>query len=269
MMGSSRQAFAGLRERLARRRVAAEFAGVSTELFSVADLLAGQQQLRAALSDAGQPVEARLGTVDSLFGERVSATTLDVLQDVTGQRWPGPAELVEAVEGLAAQSAFMVAETDGTLDEVEEQLFAFSEAASGSADLQMALTDPSVGPEVKAGLVDTLLAGNAAPATAEVLRYSMSHLRGRRVDSVLAGLIDLAGEQRNRSIAEVRVARPLDADQARRLAAALSRINGREVRLNVVVDRDVIGGISVRIGNDVVDATVAGRVEQARRALTG
>ena len=82
-------------------------------------------------------------------------------------------------------------------------------------------------------------------------------------------LIDLAGEQRSRSIAEVRVARPIDPDQAVRLSAALSRIHGRDVRLNVAVDPAVIGGISVRIGSEVVDATVATRFEQARRALVG
>ena len=269
MMSSSRQVISGLRERLDRRRVAAEFAGVSAELFAVADLLGREQQLRAALSYAGQPVEARMGMVDSIFGERVSATTLDILKDVSGQRWPGSAELLEAVEDLAAQSAFMVAEAEGTLEGVEEQLFAFSQAASGSAELQMALTDPSVGPAQKAGLVDTLLANRAAPQTSEVLGYAMSHLRGRRVDSVLDSLIDLAGEQRDRSIAEVRVARPLEPDQAQRLAAVLSRINGRDVRLNVIVDPEVIGGISVRIGSEVVDATVASRMEQARRALAG
>jgi F-type H+-transporting ATPase subunit delta len=269
MTSSSRQVFSGLRARLDRRRVAAEFADVSGELFAVADLLGKEPQLRSALSDAGQPVAARTGMVDSIFSERISPTGLDILKDVAGQRWPGSAQLVEALEGLAAQSAFMVAETNGALDGVEGELFAFSQAVSGSAELQMALTDPSVGPAEKAGLVDTLLAGRAAPQTCEVLRYAMSHLRGRRVDSVLDGLMDLAGEQRGRSIAEVRVARPLDADQAQRLASALSRINGRDVRLNVVVAPDVVGGISVRIGSEVIDATVASRMEQARRALAG
>ena len=78
-----------------------------------------------------------------------------------------------------------------------------------------------------------------------------------------------AAEQRGRSVAEVRVARPLDPDQATRLAAALSRLQGREVRLNVAVDPNVLGGISVRIGSDVTDATVATRLEQARRVLVG
>ena len=81
---------------------------------------------------------------------------------------------------------------------------------SGSADLQMALTDPSVGAAQKAGLVESLLEGRAVPQASQVLSYAMGHLRGRRVDSVIEDLMDLAGEQRGRSIAEVRVARPLD-----------------------------------------------------------
>jgi F-type H+-transporting ATPase subunit delta len=97
----------------------------------------------------------------------------------------------------------------------------------------------------------------------------MAHLRGRRADSVLEDLMAAAAEQRGRSVAEVRVARPLDDDQAARLEVALTRLRGRPIRLNVAVDPDVVGGIAVRIGSEVIDGTVATRIEQARRALVG
>jgi F-type H+-transporting ATPase subunit delta len=173
------------------------------------------------------------------------------------------------VESLAAQASLLVAEREGGLDRVEDEIFSFSQAVAGSPELQMALTAPSVGAAQKASLVESVLAGRTSSQTAQILGYAMGHLRGRRVDTVLDDLMDLAGEQRNRSVAEVRVARALTDDQATRLAAALSRIHGRGVRLNVALDPDVIGGISVRIGNEVIDATVATRIEQARRALVG
>jgi F-type H+-transporting ATPase subunit delta len=269
MTGSVRESAAGLRSRLDQRRGDPGIPALAGDLFAAADLIGGDVLLRGALSDAGQPAGSRAGLVRSLFGERLSTLAVDVLADVAGQRWSSPTSMVESIEELGAQAAFLSAEADGTLDAVEDELFAFSRAVSGSADLQMALTDPAVGSAQKGALVDGLLAGRAAPQTTAVLTYAMSHLRGRRADSVLEDLMGLAAEQRDRSVAEVRVARPLDPDQAQRLAAALSRLHGRQVRLNVAIDPDVIGGISVRLGNEVIDATMATRMEQARRALVG
>jgi F-type H+-transporting ATPase subunit delta len=269
MSASVRENTAGLRARLDQRRGDPQLEALPGDLFAAADLIGRDSQLRMALSDAGQPAMVREGLARALFAERVSPGAAEVLADVAAQRWSSPNDLLEATEQLAEQAAFIVAERDGSLDSVEDQLFAFSQAVSGSADLQMALTDPAVGSAQKAGLVASLLDGRAVPQTSLVLGYAMGHLRGRRVDTVIDDLMDLAGEQRSRSIAEVRVARPLDRDQAERLSAALSRIHGREVRLNVAVDPDVIGGISVRIGSEVLDATVATRIEQARRALVG
>lgn len=269
MSASVRENSAGLRTRLDQRRGEPGLEALPGDLFAAADLIGRDPQLRMALSDAGQPAQSRAGLVHALFDERLSPGAVEVLADAAAQRWSSPNDLLEVTEHLAEQAAFMVAERDGTLHGVEDQLFAFSQAASGSADLQMALTDPSVGSAQKAGLVESLLDGRVVPQASQVLSYAMGHLRGRRVDSVIDGLMDLAGEQRGRSIAEVHVARPLETDQAERLTAALSRIHGRDVRLNVAVDPDVIGGISVRIGSEVIDATVATRIEQARRALVG
>jgi F-type H+-transporting ATPase subunit delta len=264
-----RENTAGLRARLDGRREDPGLATLPGDLFAAADLVGQDLQLRMALSDAGQPVQSRVGLVRAIFAGRVSPLAVDTLADVASQRWPESTSMLEAVEGLAAQGAFLGAERAASLDAVEDQLFGFSRAVSESADLQMALSDPSVGSQAKAALVESLLVGRAQTQTVQVLAYALSHLRGRRADTVIEGLMDLAAEQRGRSVAEVRVARPLDPEQATRLSAALSRIHGRDVRLNVAVDPEVIGGISVRIGNEVVDATMATRIEQARRVLVG
>lgn len=269
MTASVRENTAGLRSRLDERRGDPALPGLPGELFAAADVLSRESQLRAALSDAGQPTESRVALMRSLLADRVSATALEVLADAVSQRWSQPWELCEAVEILAMQAALLAAESRGNLEDVDRELFAFAQAVAGSASLQMALTDPAVGSQQKAGLVTSLLAGRGTEESAQLLGYAMSHLRGRRVDAVLDDLMALAGDQRDRSVAEVRVARPLEDDQATRLAAVLSRLNGRDVRLNVALDPEVIGGISVRIGNEVIDATVATRIEQARRALIG
>ncbi|MGB7982249.1 MAG: F0F1 ATP synthase subunit delta [Candidatus Nanopelagicales bacterium] len=269
MSGSSRANYSGLRARLDQRRDDPALPGLSGELFAAADVIGADPHLPSALSDSGQPVAARQAMVAALFGSRLSATAVEVLADVVGQRWSAPVEIMESLEGIAAQAGFLVSDRDGTLDAVENDLFAFAQTVSGSADLQMALTNPALTSGQKSDLVRELLEGRALPQSVEVLAYAMGHLRGRRTDSVLEDLSEVAAEQRDRSVAQVRVARPLDEDQAARLGAALSRLQGRDIRLNVAIDPEMIGGISVRIGNELIDATVAHRIEQARRALVG
>lgn len=270
MISSVRENLAGLRARLdERRRFDPALSGLAEELFAVADVVAGDVHLRAALSDAGRPSQLRVATAVSLFQGRVSEAALDCVCDVVGQRWPDARSMVEALEGLGAQSVFLSAQMSGDLDEVEDQLYAVARTVAGSADLQMALTDPAVGAPEKASLIRTLLEGRAAGQTIDVVAYALSHLRGRRADSVLDALIDLAAEQRDRAVAEVRVARPLEPDQTTRLQAVLARMEGRQVHLNVAVEPSVIGGISVRIGDQVIDGTTASRIDQARRALVG
>ena len=118
-------------------------------------------------------------------------------------------------------------------------------------------------------MVSDLLAGRAAVGTTLLLIHTAANLRGRRVDTALASLSDIAAAQRNRVVAHVRVAQPLTADQATRLSAALGRLADRNVTLNVVIDPSVVGGVSVRLGGDVIDGSISNRLEQARRSLVG
>ena len=267
MFGSSRGSLVSVRESLDSRRAEPGFDGVSSDLYAVADLLSREKSLRLAFADAGQPEAGRVALVGDILGSRISPLAVEVVSDVVRQRWSTDADLLSAIEILGAQAAFTVAEADGTLGHVEEELFRFGRAIDASADLQMALTDPSLSATAKAGVVHSLLDGRAAPATIEVLGYTAGHLRGRRADLAVDELSDLAAQQRNRVVAEVRTATPLSDDQQARLAAVLSQLKGRTVQLNVAVDPTVIGGIAVRVGDEFIDGTVAARLEQARRAL--
>lgn len=269
MLGSSRGSLARQSEALDGRRSSAGFDQLAVELFAVAGLLEREQQLRSALADAGQPVGARRALADQVLGSRISPLAAEVVADVVGERWSTDLDLVAALEELAAQAAFTVAEADGTLDATEDELFRFGRAVDASPELQMALTDPAREPAAKAAIVADLLRGRSTAATQLVLGHGVGHLRGRRLDAAVDHLVQLASAQRERVVAEIRVARPLDAEQERRLAAALGRLKGRTVRLNIAVDPAVLGGVHVRIGDEVIDGTVASRLEQARRAVLG
>ncbi len=269
MQGASRGSLARQASALDARRGSEGFEGLAGELYAVADLLDREPALRSTLADSGQSHAVREALVRQVLGGRVSELAIAVLVDVTGDRWSAEDDLVAAVESLAGQAAMSVAESAGTLDAVEEELFRFERAVDSSSELQMALTDPAQSPKVKAAIVADLLRDRSTDVTRQVLEHTVGHLHGRRIDSAIDALIDLAARQRGRMVAEVRVAAPLTDEQVRRLAAALSQMKGREVRLNVAVDPTVLGGVHVTVGDDVIDGTIATRMEQARRVVLG
>jgi F-type H+-transporting ATPase subunit delta len=260
MLGASRGSLARQSEALDSRLGNSGVAELAADLLSVSGLLDTQKQLRNALADSGQPAAGRQALVRQILDGRVGQPAVDVLADVVAERWSNDQDLLLSIEQLAFQAAFAGAAADNTLDATEEELFLFGRALDASSELQMALTDPAQPADVKARTTAT---------TTQVLEYAVGHLHGRRIDSVVDILCELAATQRQKLVAEVRVAAPLTESQKQRLTAALSTLKGRTVRLNVAVDPSVLGGAHVKVGDEVIDGTVASRLEQARRAILG
>jgi len=269
MWGASRSSLSELSDWLDGQRSAEGLAGLPAELFSVADLLDREKTLRTALADSGQSADSRSELAASLLSARISPLALRTVQEAVRRRWSSDADLLLGIEALADQAAFMVADDNGDLDATEDEIFRFGRAVDSSPELQMALTAPALSSAAKAAIVEDLLRDRSTDTTRLVLAYAVGHLHGRRIDAVVDDLAEAAARQRQRIVAEVRVAQPLDADQERRLASALSALKGRQVRLNVAVDPAVLGGVHVTVGDEVIDGTVAARLEQARRSMLG
>lgn len=269
MLGSSRESLAACSAALDTKRQAPGFDELAGQLYAVAAVLDDNAPLRSTLADSGQLSSVREALVRDVFAGKVSDLTLEVLTDAVERRWSEDIDLVLALEQLAAQAAFTVAEGQGSLDATEEEIFRFGRAIDASAELQMALNDPAQGAQVKAAIVRDLLADRSTAATSQVLQAAVGRLHGQRLDVVIDTLCELAARQRDRVVAEVRVAAPLTEEQARRLASALTALKGRTVRLNVAIDPSVMGGVHVTIGDEVIDGTIASRLEQAKRAVLG
>ncbi len=271
MQGRSREALRAAQARLDDRISAAgsddEVRELSDGLSSVALLLEGQPTLRRALTDPVSVVDGRRSLVDALFSGKLAAGPLEVLRDLAGHAWDGSRDLVEATETLAQSAAMSVAERAGALDEVEDELFRFSRLLDREPSLRAALTDHGLPDERKTALVGSLL-DQARPETVRLVQEAVVRAGGS-LESRLSGLSDLAAARRQRMVAHVRVAQPLAQDQADRLAAVLQRIYGHPVALQVAIDPDVLGGVEVRVGDEVLDGTVSRRLASARLRLVG
>jgi F-type H+-transporting ATPase subunit delta len=266
MRGASRVAFAEARDRLSDVvRDADVAATVGDELFAVVGLLDSEPGLRRSLADYTSPREARTGLARGLLGERVSAATLDVVEGLAGARWSVPRDLADTAEELAVFATAAAAGGARNLDDVEDELFRFSRIASGEPELLAAMADQRLPDEQKRGLLDELLADKVTPASLRLITQAVLHPRGRNLEANLADYARLVAEWRQRLIAVVRVATELSGRQRQRLTRALSAIYGQGIQLNVVIDPQVVGGVSVQIGDELIDGTLSSRLAALRR----
>ncbi len=267
MQGPSREALRAASE--ASRAVAAtDPQVVGQELLAVATLLGAQTSLRNALTDNGATPERRLTLAAQVFQGKVTPPTLSVISSAVAQRWSRPRDLTEALEEMGADALLAHAEQDGRIDAVEEQLFRFSRLIESSSDLQILLSNPAVPDATKAAVTGDLLAGRAEPETSTLVDHVVSHPAGRRVTHRLDELVELAAQRREQLLADVRAPVGLTEAQQTRLAAALTRIYGRPVTLAVSVDPSLLGGAVVRVGDEIIDGSVASRLATTRRTLT-
>ncbi len=178
-------------------------------------------------------------------------------------------DLADALELLAVDALVIAAEQDGVLGSLEDELFRFERTVDGAPELRDALSDRRADPQAKAELISDLLRGKATDATVRLARQAVLHPRGRRLTSTLELYLAEAAARREQTVAHATVAAPLSAKQQDRLVAALSAMMGRPVQLNVDVDPAVMGGLRVEIGDEVIDGTISGRLDEARRRLAG
>ncbi|HJQ02386.1 MAG TPA: F0F1 ATP synthase subunit delta [Jatrophihabitans sp.] len=243
--------------------------GLAREVHSVAQLLAAQPRLRRALSDSSTQTERRTGLADRLLDGKVSASALQVVDDAVSLRWSSQWDLVEALELVAADALFAAAEDAGVLDRIEDELFRFERVLDGTSELGVLLDEATVAPQRRIQLLDALVAQKVHPITAELLRQAISSRRKRTLRLAIDELLVGAAKRRNRSVAKVVSAVELSTVQQDRLTTALTELYHRPISVRIAIDPAVRGGLVVRIGDEIIDGSVAARMLQARNALAG
>ncbi|MCW2697756.1 MAG: atpH [Modestobacter sp.] len=242
---------------------------LADELFAVAHLLEAQPSLRRAMSDASARPDDRTGLARRLLGAQVSPAALTVVEAVVRQRWSRPLDLVEATETLAVEAALDAAEARAELDGVEDELFRFGRIIAGDDDLLRILGDRTAPREGKTALLDRLLAGKVSPVTERLVRNSLTSPNVHNAENVVERLSEVAAHRRGKHVAHVTSAVALTAVQERRLAEVLERLYGRSIGLQVQVDPAVLGGLVIRVGDEIIDGSIAHRLETAGRQLAG
>ncbi|MPY84179.1 MAG: F0F1 ATP synthase subunit delta [Actinophytocola sp.] len=239
-------------------------ATVGDELFGVARLLRDEVSLRRAAADPSVSAEARQQLLRSLLDGKVGEHVWQVIETVVGSRWSNPRELLDGVRSLAVTATLVAAERAGTLESVEDELFGVARAVSNSAELDLALSDGRAPAQSRRELVQRLFGEKIGPISLALVEQIVSDPHGRGVERQLDELSELAARRRNQSVAHVVSATPLTSEQRDALSAKLDRIYGKPITLHVEIDPGVLGGIVVKVGDEVIDGSSAGRIMALR-----
>jgi F-type H+-transporting ATPase subunit delta len=246
---------------------ASDLAKVAEELPAVARLVKSEPRLRRALSDVFLPPETKKALIRELTGDQVGEDTYSVL-DAIFDRPRLTRDVGKIVEDAALVGLLAHAHDDGSLDEVEDEIFRFARLLRGNDELRYALTDIQAPPDQKNRLIDELLEAKATSSTVALVKLVVDRRKQGDISARLFDLADLAAGRRERVVAEVRTAVEIDAKRREKLAAALAEATGRDVDVKVIIDPSVLGGVVARVGDEVLDGSVRHYLEQALFRMT-
>jgi len=268
--GASRQSLAAARASLdnqLKSLSAGDSSELAKDLFAVVAALDSSTPLRRAITDGSRDAQAKAKLVSDLFGKSISAAALKLVSELSALRWSSPSNFGDVVEQLAVEAEASAANQASELDRLEEELFAFSRVVVSDAELRQALNSTKYSVEGKRELVAKIFGSKIAASTSRILEHLVGGLRGRNIEGTIAFYTAATAARRDRVIANVRTAVALTDAQKEKLVSTLSKKIGQPVRLNVEIDPTVLGGVSIRFADELIDATIVNRLADAGRAL--
>ncbi|CAJ1495510.1 F0F1 ATP synthase subunit B/delta [[Mycobacterium] kokjensenii] len=272
LRSASRQALAGLQDKFGEVAGGLDQQGLATlagDLTAVAELLEKENVVTRHLTVPADDAAPKVRLVQRLFADKVGAPALTLVADAAAARWSNGGDLITAIEHIARQALLVSAETAGNLDEVEDQLFLFSRVLDAQPRLDILLGDTAAPAAGRVGLLRNVVGGasGANPTTSALLEQTVRLLRGQSAHQAITELAQIAVARRGELVAHVGAAAELSEAQRSRLNTVLSRIYSHPVRVQVAVDPALLGGLSIAVGDEVIDGTLSSRLAAAKTQL--
>ena len=240
---------------------------LASELASVVSLLVTESTLAKHLAEPVDDSAAKVRLVERLFTNKVDGHTLDIVKTAVSQRWSAEADLIDGVEYTARLALLRRAELTDEVSDVEEQLFRFGRVLDAEPQLTGLLSEYGAPAEGRIGLLDKVLGANANASAKALLSQTVGLLRGQRADKAVAELAELAVARRGEIVAHVTAAAELTDAQRTRLVEVLTRIYGQPVSVQLHVEPELLGGLTVTVGDEVIDGSIASRLAAAQSQL--
>ena len=166
-----------------------------------------------------------------------------------------------------ARALFELAEGEGSLDAWAERL-EFWAAVVSNPEMSQPLTDPSVTREQQVEMFEAVVADDNDDHGRNMIRLLVENDRLSFLPEVHELYESFRSDAQGEIEATVRTAFPLSDDQQAGIVASLSKRLERKVRLQIVIDKDLIGGAVIQAGDLVIDGSLSGRVEKMQHAVS-
>lgn len=273
MRSASRQALGAVVDQFDTVATDLDADGLTTladDLVSVVKLLNAESVVTRYLTVPAEDSAPRVQLLERLLAGKVGDPTLDLLRTAVSQRWSANADLGDALQHVSRQALLEVAQRDGKIDDVEEQLFRFSRIIDSQPRLAVLLADYSTPAEGRVELLRKVLessSGSVDPVAAKLLTHTVELLRGQPADQAVLLLADVAVARRGEVVAQVSAAAELSDAQRTRLTEVLSRIYGHAVAVQLQLEPELLGGLTISVGDEVIDGTLKSRLAAAESQL--
>lgn len=173
---------------------------------------------------------------------------------------------MEEIASVYARSLFEVARDAGSLDTVREQLGEIADALDGNRDLTIFFFSPYFSGDEKKNGLHRLVTG----ADATLVNFLELLIENHRLPAIfrIRRSLDRLWEEENKLLpVQVTTAIELDAQVVEELGRKIGEQTGRRVQLSSTVDPEILGGIVLRVGNNILDASIRNRLDQLRRQV--
>ena len=268
--GSSRQSRANARSLLDETlKSSSDVIKLAKELFEFVVILDNSAALRRALTDPSRTGSEKSDLVRNLFKGKFSNDAINLAAKLAEMRWSTHKDIADVFEQLAIEAEASSANLSGQLDRLENELFQISQIIVRNSDLRQNLNSQQFPENARQELVSTLIKEKVSPITSRLFTYIVQGLRGRNIENTLSFYQNVIAARRERIIAHVKSAISLSEAQKQKIADLLSLKIGQPVRVNLEIDNAVIGGVSIRFADELIDATIVNRLAEASRALAG
>ncbi|OBK28929.1 F0F1 ATP synthase subunit B/delta [Mycobacterium asiaticum] len=243
---------------------------LADELVSVAKLLHNEVVVTRYLTVPAEDSAPRVRLVEQILEGKVGDATLDILRAAVSERWSANNDLIDAIEHVSRQALLEVADQDGKIDDVEDQLFRFSRIIDTQPRLAILLGDQTTPAEGRVKLLQKVLkssSGQVSPVVANLLSHTVELLRGQPANEAVQFLAEVAVARRGEVVAQVTAAADLSDAQRTRLTDVLSRIYGHPVAIQLQIDAELLGGLLISVGDEVIDGSLKSRLAAAQAQL--
>ncbi|WP_018295780.1 F0F1 ATP synthase subunit delta [Corynebacterium lubricantis] len=271
MRAASREALAQVADLIDEKirtsdNVVAYAAQTGTEIFDTVDALDADRSLRVAVAESSWESAQRVGIMTQVFGGKVADSTLEVLRAAAERAWSTPREMRTGLVLLGRRALLRGAESEGQLGQVEEELFQLSRLLDREGKLSQLLSDRTATAERKRGLLASVLYGKVTKYTEALALQVIGRPEHNPVDDVKALAVEAAALT-GRTAAHVVSAEALNEGQRSALAEKLERIYGQEMSVHSEVDPSLLGGMVIRVGDEVIDGSTRSKITRYRTNL--